>query len=108
MAQIRELELPNATECPTAVSCPSRPKCADSKGVAKVTILALGIVPDGIHRHPSMLALALRVTPNKCILITDKIELAGLPDSVHLLNGQIGYRQGKVRNKVVIDGTDNV
>ena len=66
------------------------------------------IIPDGIHLHPSILTLALRANPNKCILITDNIEMAGLPDGVYPPNGQITHRQRKVGNKVVIDGTDTL
>jgi N-acetylglucosamine-6-phosphate deacetylase len=66
------------------------------------------IIPDGIHLHPSVLSLAFRADPSKCILITDNIELAGMPDGVYPPNGQIMHRQRKVGNKVVIDGTDTL
>ena len=61
-----------------------------------------------MHLHPSILALALRANQDKCIVITDNIELAGLPDGVHPPNGQIRHRQHKAGNKVVIDGTDTL
>jgi N-acetylglucosamine-6-phosphate deacetylase len=66
------------------------------------------VIPDGIHLHPSILTIALRANPDKCILITDSIELAGLPDGVHKGHGQIGGLQRKTGNKVVLDGTDTL
>jgi N-acetylglucosamine-6-phosphate deacetylase len=54
------------------------------------------------------LAMAFRTDPSKCILITDSIELAGLPDGVHPGHGQIPYRQRKVGNRVTIEGTDTL
>lgn len=66
------------------------------------------IIPDGIHLHPSMVRLALRADPSKCIIITDSIELAGLSDGLHSGNGQIPHQQRKVGNKVTIEGTDTL
>ena len=66
------------------------------------------VIPDGIHLHPAVLALALRANPAKCILITDSIELAGLPDGVHEGHGQIGGRQRKEGNKVTLEGTETL
>ena len=66
------------------------------------------VIPDGIHLHPSVLGLAMRANPTKCILITDSIELASLPDGVHEGHGQIGGRQRKEGNKVTLEGTDTL
>ena len=66
------------------------------------------VIPDGIHLHPSVLALALRANPSRCILVTDSIELAGLPDGVHEGHGQIGGKQRKEGNKVTLEGTDTL
>lgn len=66
------------------------------------------LIADGIHLHPSALALAFRANPQKAILITDAIELAGLDDGVHPGNAQIPHRQRKEGNKVTIDGTDTL
>ena len=66
------------------------------------------VIPDGIHLHPATLAMAFRTDPSKCILITDSVELAGLPDGVYPGHGQIPYQQRKVGNRVVIDGTDTL
>jgi len=66
------------------------------------------IIPDGIHLHPATVTLAFRADPAHCMLITDSIELAGLPDGVHPGHGQIQQRQRKVGNKVTIEGTDTL
>lgn len=66
------------------------------------------VIPDGIHLHPSILTLCMRAGPQKCIFITDSIELAGLPDGVHPGHGQISQRQFKQGNRVTIEGTDTL
>ena len=66
------------------------------------------VIPDGIHVHPSVLALCLRADPRKCVFISDSIELAGLPDGVHPGHGQIAQRQLKQGNRVTIEGTDTL
>lgn len=38
------------------------------------------VIPDGVHIHPATLSLAYNVDPERCILISDSIELAGLAD----------------------------
>ena len=42
------------------------------------------------------------------MLITDSIELAGLPDGVYPGHSQISHQQRKVGNKVTIEGTDTL
>ena len=66
------------------------------------------VIPDGIHLHPSVLAMAFRSNPSRCILITDSIELAGLPDGLYPGHAQIPHKQRKVGNKVTINGTDTL
>ena len=66
------------------------------------------LIADGIHLHPATLSLAFRSDPGKCILITDSIEMAGLPDGVYPGNAQIPHLQRKLGNKVTIDGTDTL
>ncbi|KAL8940163.1 MAG: hypothetical protein Q9216_002951, partial [Gyalolechia sp. 2 TL-2023] len=66
------------------------------------------LIADGIHLHPSTLTLAFRSNPERCILITDSIELAGLPDGLHPGNAQIPHRQRKIGNRVTIEGTDTL
>ena len=38
------------------------------------------IIADGIHLHPATLVMAYRSNPERCILITDSTEMAGMPD----------------------------
>lgn len=66
------------------------------------------VIPDGIHLHPSIVTIALRTNPTKCMLVTDSIELAGLPDGLYPGHGQIPQKQRKVGNKVTIEGTDTL
>ena len=57
------------------------------------------IIPDAVHLHPAILRLALNTKPERCILITDSIELAGFPDGIYPPNGQITYAQRKLGNR---------
>lgn len=66
------------------------------------------IIPDGNHLHPSVATMLFRANPEKCILITDSIELAGLDDGVYPGHSQIPFKQRKTRSKVTIDGTDTL
>ena len=66
------------------------------------------IIPDGIHLHPATVAVAFRSNPEKCILITDSIEMAGLPDGLYPGHAQIPHSQRKTGNKVTIEGTDTL
>lgn len=66
------------------------------------------IIPDGNHLHPSVATMLFRAKPEKCILITDSIELAGLDDGVHPGHAQIPGKQRKTGSKVTIDGTDTL
>jgi len=66
------------------------------------------IITDGIHLHPAVVSMAYRSNPEKCILITDSIEMAGLPDGIYPGHAQIPHPQRKVGNKVTIEGTDTL
>ena len=66
------------------------------------------IIPDGNHLHPSVASMLYRANPSKCILVTDSIELAGLPDGVHPGHAQIPHPQRKTGSRVTIDGTDTL
>lgn len=66
------------------------------------------IIPDGNHLHPSVATMLFRANPEKCILITDSIELAGLDDGVYPGHSQIPFKQRKTGSKVTIDGTDTL
>ena len=52
--------------------------------------------------------MALRTNPHRCILITDSIELAGLPDGMYPYNGNSALQQKKVGNRVTLAGTETL
>jgi N-acetylglucosamine-6-phosphate deacetylase len=52
--------------------------------------------------------MLFRANPEKCIFITDSIELAGLDDGVYPGHSQIPSKQRKTASKVTIDGTDTL
>ncbi|KAK3650911.1 hypothetical protein LTR56_005962 [Elasticomyces elasticus] len=66
------------------------------------------IIADGNHLHPSIATLLFRSNPSKCILTTDSIELAGLPDGTYPGHSQIPFNQTKIGSKVVIEGTETL
>jgi N-acetylglucosamine-6-phosphate deacetylase len=66
------------------------------------------IIPDGNHLHPSVATMLFRAKPDKCIFITDSIELAGLDDGVYPGHAQIAHQQRKTGSKVTIDGTETL
>ncbi|KAL8696727.1 MAG: hypothetical protein Q9224_002650 [Gallowayella concinna] len=66
------------------------------------------LIADGIHLHPATLTMAFRANPTKCILITDSVEMAGLPDGLYPGHAQIPHQQRKEGNKVTIEGTDTL
>jgi N-acetylglucosamine-6-phosphate deacetylase len=47
------------------------------------------LIADEIHLHPRMVGIAYRASPRKCVLITDSIELSGLPDGTYPGHAQI-------------------
>lgn len=64
------------------------------------------IIADGVHLHPATATLTFRANQSRCILISDAIEMAGLPDGTYAGHAQIPHAQRKVGNKVTIKGTD--
>ncbi|KAI4142671.1 MAG: hypothetical protein LQ340_007264, partial [Diploschistes diacapsis] len=54
-----------------------------------------GIIADGIHVHPSMLALAHAAHPTGCILVTDAMSVLGLADGTYpWTNGEVFEKRG--------------
>lgn len=66
------------------------------------------IITDGNHLHPSVATILAKSSPDKCIVITDSIELAGMPDGTYPGHSQIPFNQTKKGSKVVIEGTDTL
>ncbi|KAK0641233.1 N-acetylglucosamine-6-phosphate deacetylase [Cercophora newfieldiana] len=42
-----------------------------------------GLIADGIHLHPATIKIAFHAHPAGCILVTDAMHMAGLPDGVY-------------------------
>lgn len=66
------------------------------------------VIPDGHHLHPSVVTMLFRANPTKCVLITDSIELAGLPDGTYPGHSQVQSQQTKNGTRVVIEGTETL
>ena len=66
------------------------------------------LIADGIHLHPAIVTLAYRSNPTHCILITDAVEMAGMPDGVYPGHAQVPHPQRKAGNRVTIEGTDTL
>jgi len=66
------------------------------------------ILGDGIHLHPTVVTMLWRAAPHRAILISDSIELAGLPDGTYPGHAQIPHPQVKVGWKATIQGTDTL
>jgi N-acetylglucosamine-6-phosphate deacetylase len=63
---------------------------------------------DGIHVHPAVASLLYHAAPSRAILVSDSIELAGLPDGLYPPNRQIHHQQRKVGARATIEGTDTL
>jgi len=70
-----------------------------------------GLIADGLHAHPSSVAMAYQCNPKGCILVTDAMSALGLPDGIHSL----GEQQVEVKaadetsgRKAVLVGTDTL
>jgi N-acetylglucosamine-6-phosphate deacetylase len=66
------------------------------------------LLSDGVHIHPNVATLLYRAAPHRCILISDSIELAGLPDGTYPGNAQIAHSQVKKGPVATIEGTDTL
>jgi N-acetylglucosamine-6-phosphate deacetylase len=64
------------------------------------------ILCDGVHLHSSIASLLFRAHPKRAIIVSDSVELAGLPDGLYAGNGQIHHKQRKSGKRVTIDETD--
>ena len=66
------------------------------------------LLGDGIHVAPSVATLLFRAAPHRAILISDSLELAGLPDGVYPGHAQIPHRQVKKGPVATIEGSDTL
>ncbi|CAD6442385.1 25a5471b-935b-4e5c-a80b-af9979e632f7 [Sclerotinia trifoliorum] len=77
-------------------------------GIISSGTVYFSLIADAIHLHPSIISLAYHSCPNKAILITDSVELSGLPDGLYPGHAQIPKPQLKTGNKVTISGTETL
>lgn len=56
--------------------------------------LSFDLICDGVHVHPSMIALALRAKPDGLILVTDRVDPPGLAEG----GGDSGFGSGPLRD----------
>lgn len=61
-----------------------------------------GIICDGVHVDPSMAVIAYRLSPERCILVTDAMHLIGLADGVYKWENQYIEKKGP---RLYIKGT---
>ncbi len=52
--------------------------------------------------------MAFRTNRERCVLISDAVEMAGLPDGVYPGHAKIPHRRRKRRNKVTLEGTETL
>ncbi|HEU5268265.1 MAG TPA: N-acetylglucosamine-6-phosphate deacetylase [Jatrophihabitans sp.] len=72
-------------------------------GAALAADLPCELINDGVHVHPSIVALVAR-SPGRLVLVTDAIDAAGLGDAEVVLGGQqVRVQNGQAR--LVSDGT---
>lgn len=64
-----------------------------------------GIIADGVHVAPSMVVLAYRANPDKCVLVTDTMHLFGLPDGVYKWGDEHIVKKGTA---LKLQGTDTL
>lgn len=61
-----------------------------------------GLICDGVHADPSMVVVAYRSAPEKCILVTDAMHLIGLPDGLYKWDSQYIEKNG---SRLYLKGT---
>lgn len=71
-----------------------------------VTKPFFGLIADGIHLHPTSIAIAYNASPSTCILVTDAMHLVGLPDGVYPWTN--GLNMMKHGSKLTLEGTDRI
>jgi N-acetylglucosamine-6-phosphate deacetylase len=74
-------------------------------GVPGVDKPFFGIISDGVHLHPTCVNIAWRSHPEGCILVTDAMFAAGLPDGLYdWTNGDKIEKKGQL---LILAGSDN-
>lgn len=64
-----------------------------------------GLIADGVHVHPSMVAIAYNASPEKFISVTDAMHLIGLPDGSYKWDDRYIIKSG---TRLYLKGTDTL
>lgn len=64
-----------------------------------------GLICDGVHVAPSMVVLAYRANPDKCVLVTDTMHLFGLADGTYKWGAEHIVKKGTALR---LQGTDTL
>ncbi|CAK7895229.1 hypothetical protein CAAN1_10S01750 [[Candida] anglica] len=64
-----------------------------------------GLIADGVHVDPSMVTIAYKAAPEKCMLVTDAMHLIGLPDGTYKWDAQEIVKTGP---SLKLKGTDTL
>ncbi|KAG5418223.1 NAG2 [Candida metapsilosis] len=64
-----------------------------------------GLICDGVHIDPSMINMAYKSNPIKCVLVTDAMHLIGLPDGEYKWDNQVIVKTG---DRLYLKGTDTL
>lgn len=84
---------------PGVVGLINTPKVAPEK------IPYYGLICDGVHIYPSMINMAYKSNPIKCVLVTDAMHLIGLPDGEYKWDNQVIVKTG---DRLYLKGTDTL
>ncbi|KAE9987961.1 hypothetical protein EG328_000905 [Venturia inaequalis] len=93
---------------PGLVGLITLPEEGEEEGGVPVKPPFFSILADGVHVHPTVATLLYRAAPQRAILISDSIELAGLPDGTYPGNAQIQGNQVKAGAVATMEGTDTL
>lgn len=66
------------------------------------------LIADGHHIHPSVATMLFKAAPQRCILASDSVELAGLPDGTYPGNTLVAHNQVKAGPVAMVEGTTNL
>ncbi|KAI5954673.1 NAG2 [Candida jiufengensis] len=66
----------------------------NTPNVSEKNLPYFGLICDGVHVNPSMINLAYKSNPEKCVLVTDAMHLIGLPDGSYKWDDQIIVKTG--------------
>lgn len=77
----------------------------NTPAVSPKKIPYFGLICDGVHIDPSMINLAYKSNPTKCVLVTDAMHLIGLPDGEYKWDNQVIVKTG---DRLYLKNTDTL